>query len=194
MTIVKTIIRNGTRQDAMSLAELINIAGEGLPVYLWQKMAEPGESVWDVGCRRALREEGGFSYLNAVCTVSGKTIAASMIGYPLAKVPEPIEPEETPDMFVPLLELENSAPDTWYVNVLATYPAYRNQGLGTELLNYAQQQAKDTQKRGLSLIVADANQSARRLYQSFGFSEVASKPMVKENWSNDSENWILMVK
>jgi hypothetical protein len=36
-----------------------------------------------------------------------------------------------PAMFVPLQELENLAPGTWYVNVLAAYPEHRSQGHGT---------------------------------------------------------------
>ena len=37
-------------------------------------------------------------------------------------------------MFVPLQELENLAPGTWYVNVLAVHPPFRGLGLGTKLL------------------------------------------------------------
>ena len=41
-------------------------------------------------------------------------------------------------MFVPLQELENLAPGTWYVNVLAAYPEHRGQGYGTALLAVAE--------------------------------------------------------
>jgi hypothetical protein len=51
--------------DATVLAELVNYAGEGMPLYLWGQIAEPGETAWDVGRRRAAREEGSFSYRNA---------------------------------------------------------------------------------------------------------------------------------
>ena len=40
--------------DAAALAELINFAGEGLLLYLWTNMAEPRESAWEAGRRRAL--------------------------------------------------------------------------------------------------------------------------------------------
>ena len=85
-------------------------------------MAEPGESAWDVGRRRAMRETGSFSYRNAtVAEVDGRVIAG-LIGYPLPDRPEPIDDDQMPPMFVPLQELENLAPGTWYVNVLATCP------------------------------------------------------------------------
>jgi ribosomal protein S18 acetylase RimI-like enzyme len=47
--------------------------------------------------------------------------------------PEAI-PSDMPAMFVPLRELENFAPGTWYINVLAVRPQFRSQGLGTKLL------------------------------------------------------------
>ncbi len=41
-----------TPDDADALAQLIDMAGEGLPHYLWARMAGPGETAWDVGRRR----------------------------------------------------------------------------------------------------------------------------------------------
>jgi hypothetical protein len=55
--------RQAVLRDAPSLAELVNFAGEGLPLYLWEKMAKPGETAWDVGRIRAEREQGSFSLL-----------------------------------------------------------------------------------------------------------------------------------
>jgi len=44
----------------------------------------------------------------------------------------------------------------------------------------------------MSIIVSDANSGARRLYQRAGYAEVATRPMVKEDWVNDGENWVLL--
>ena len=113
--------RHATPQDAAALAELVNLAGEGLPLYLWGQMAEPGESPWEVGRGRALREAGSFSYRNAVVAEADGRVVAGLVGYPLPDAPEPIDYDRMPALFVPLQELENLAPRTWYVNVLATY-------------------------------------------------------------------------
>jgi hypothetical protein len=83
--------RYATPDDAAGLAELINFAGEGLPLYLWTDMAERGESPWEVGRRRALREVGSFSYRNAVVAEADGGAIASLVGYPLPDAPEPIE-------------------------------------------------------------------------------------------------------
>jgi ribosomal protein S18 acetylase RimI-like enzyme len=186
-----------TPDDADVLAELVNMAGEGLPLYLWQRMAGPGESGWDVGRARARREDGAFSYRNAVVLRDGDAPAgaavACLIGYDVPDEPVAIG-ADMPAMFVPLQELENRAPGTWYVNVLATLPARRGRGLGSLLLDYAEAHARAAGRRGLSIIVDDANEGARRLYEARGCREAGRRPIVKEDWACPGTDWVLLVK
>jgi len=188
-----TAFRPAVRVDAPVLAELVNYAGEGIPLYLWDKLKEPGETAWDVGRRRAARNEGAFSWRNAVVIEYEGKAAGCLIGYEIAEQPEPI-PADLPAMFRPLQELENLAPGTWYVNVLAVLPAFRNLGLGGRLLRRAEETGRACGRRGLSIIVADANQGARRLYERAGYREAATRPMVKEGWVNEGRNWVLLTK
>ena len=176
------------------MAELVNFAGEGMPLYLWRQMAEAGESPWAVGARRAIREDGGFSYRNTVVREEGDRVVAALIGYPLPDEPACVDYGELPAMFVPLQQLEDLVPGTWYINVLATYPEHRGKGFGGDLLLIAEQLALDTRRSGLSLIVSDANSGARRLYAKKGYQEVATRPMVKDSWQNSGENWVLLRK
>lgn len=193
MIALREPLRRATPDDAHALAELINFAGEGLPLYLWGNMAEPGETAWDVGRRRARREAGGFSYRNAVVVEDAGAVAACLIGYPLADAPERIA-DDTPAMFVPLQELENLAPGTWYVNVLATYPKHRGKGYGARLLAVAEELAAAAGRRGLSIIVADGNAGARRLYERAGYAERARRAIVKNGWHSPSSEWVLLIK
>ena len=186
-------LRPATIDDATVLAELVNHAGEGMPLYLWGQMAEPGEAAWDVGRRRASREEGSFSYRNATIIEQDSQCAGCLIGYEIPNNPDPI-PDDLPTMFVPLQELENLAPNTWYINVLAVRPQFRRLGLGTKLLGLADETAEALGKPGLSVIVSDANSVARRLYERCGYRESGTRPMVKENWENDGQNWVLLTK
>ena len=186
-------LRHAVIEDAPVLAELVNYAGDGLPLYLWSKMAAPDESAWDVGRRRATRPEGGFSYRNATIIEHHGECAGCLIGYALPDQPEPIG-DDMPAMFVPLQQLENLAPGTWYVNVLAVRPQFRGLGLGTRLLAFADQTGRALDKRGMSVIVSDVNPGARRLYERCGYHEAATRAMVKEDWRNDGLNWVLLTK
>lgn len=180
--------------DAEALVELVNYAGEGLPEYLWGKLAAPGESARDVGLKRAARSDGSFSWTNAFMSTSREgAVAGCLIGYGIGDEPEPIGCD-MPAMFRPLQELENLAPDTWYVNVLAVRPTFRGQGHGARLLGLAERVGGADGRRGMSVIVSDGNAGARRLYERCGYREIARRPMVKEDWVNAGENWVLMVK
>ncbi len=193
MTVFEPPFRAANKEEAPLLAELVNYAGEGLPLYLWEKFAEPGESAWEVGSKRAAREESDFSYRNAVIIEHQDKAAGCLIGYKIPDPPEPIPPD-LPALFKPLQELEDHAPATWYINVLAVMPAFRNKGLGSQLLTFAEKIGQNHAAQGMSIIVSDANAGARRLYERHGYREKASRPMVKEDWQNEGENWVLLTK
>ena len=193
MTDIEKRFRPARIDDADVLAELVDYAGEDLPSYLWSKLAVPGETAQEVGRRRAARETGTFSYRNATMIEYAGQAAGSLISYVIPDAPEPV-PSDVPAMLVPLQELENRAPGTWNVNVLGVLPQFRNLGLGTELLRMADESARKLGKRGMSIIVSNANIGARRLYERLGYREVARRTMVKEQWVSDGHEWVLLIK
>ncbi len=193
MTRIRSPFRRAVQADALVLAELVNYAGQGMPFYLWGKLVQAGETPWDVGRRRAARETGSFSYRNAVVVEHEGQCAGCLIGYEIPDDPAPIG-TDMPAMFVPLQQLENMAPSTWYVNVLAVLPQFRNKHHGTELLDLADETGRALGKLGMSVIVSDGNLGARRLYERQGYRAVALRPMIKEGWVTDGLNWVLLTK
>jgi ribosomal protein S18 acetylase RimI-like enzyme len=183
--------RKAMPADARAMADLVHFASEGLALYLWTKSAPPGVDPWAIGRERARREAGSFSYRNTVVAESEGRVAAGLIGYPIADTPEPAN---LPPMAVPLQELEDLVPGTWYVNVLAAYPEHRGRGYGTALLGIAEQLARQTRRRGMSIIIADTNTGARRLYERCGYREVARRRMVKEGWQHPGTEFVLLTK
>lgn len=177
-------------EDAHELAELVNIAGEGLPLYVWKGLANDGQDPWEVGRQRQANKalEGKI-----VVADYGDRAVASLTGYPIGSTPEPISPD-TPAIFRPLLELEKQALDSWYINVLATYPEHRGKGMGTKLLELAEQIARNEGLERTSVIVADDNSGARRLYERLGYADVASLPSENEDWEASVDSWALLAK
>ncbi len=183
-------LRVASEADAKALADLVNFAGEGLPLYIWEGLAKDGQDPWDVGRARQMQRvrEGQI-----VVVDFGDGAVASLTGYPIGSEPDPIA-DDFPALFRPLQELENKALDSWYVNVLACYPEYRGQGLGSRLLGLAEDIARDQALRRMSVIVADNNVGARRLYERSGYERVATLACVREGWKGDTENWVLLMK
>ena len=102
MTKLPTPYRRATSEDVPELPELVNIAGDGLPLYLWAKLAAPGQSPWDVAINRAKRGIGGFAFENTVVREAQGKIAACLIGYPLRKAPHVYSYKDVPAIVAPL--------------------------------------------------------------------------------------------
>lgn len=193
-------LRPANQDDATAMAELVNIAGDGLPLYIWGKLAKPGQTAWDVGLERARLGLGGFAFHHTVVREADGEVAACLIGYPPADPSKPTSDspkppgDELPAPLAPLIELGELSANTWYLNVLATFPRYRGRGFGGELLKVAIERARASGVARMSLTMSDANMPARRLYESHGFHELARRAIVKEAWEHSGEHWILMVK
>lgn len=186
--------RPATKADASALAVLVDIAGEGLPAYLWSTLKAPGQSILEVGRERAAREEGGFSYRNAVVAEAGGEIAACLVGYRLDDPYELGNLAEIPELVRPLVLLEAKAPGSWYVNVLATFPEFRRQGIGLKLLAIAEQKALADGAGALSVIVAGENERAARLYRRAGFSMAVREKVVPFPGYTRTGDWVLLIK
>ena len=186
--------RPGAKADASALAVLVDIAGEGLPAYLWSTLKAPGQSILEVGRERAARETGGFSYRNAIIAEAGGEVAACLVGYRLDDPYDLGGLEQVPALVRPLVLLEAKAPGSWYVNVLATFPEFRRRGLGMALLRLAEERACEAGAPALSVIVAGENEPAARLYKAAGYQTRAAEPIFAYPGCPHGGDWVLMVK
>jgi ribosomal protein S18 acetylase RimI-like enzyme len=187
--------RAATRADAAALAVLVDIAGEGLPAYMWSTLAVPGQSVLELGRERAGRDSGGgFSWKNAVVAEVDGEVAASLVGYRLDDPYDLVGLAEIPAIVQPLVKLEAKAPGSWYVNVLATFPEFRRQGIGARLLAIAEERAREERAPSLSVIVASWNAPAARLYTSAGYAGLARETALHYPGCPHQGDWVLMIK
>ncbi|WP_020680652.1 GNAT family N-acetyltransferase [Marinobacterium rhizophilum] len=187
-------IRNATPEDAQELALLINLAGEGMPAYLWQDMTEDSETPLEAGARRAARTEGGFSYTHArVCSDDGRVLGM-LLSY---RLPDPYEVGDItqyPELIRPLVTLEARVPGSWYINAIATHENCRGQGVARRLMADASRQSRENNCTLMSLIVASENHAAIQLYASTGFSSIHTLPVVSYPGCLHGGEWVLMTK
>jgi ribosomal protein S18 acetylase RimI-like enzyme len=191
---MQPLYRPATKADAAALAALVDIAGEGMPAYMWSTLKAPGQSLLEFGRERAMREEGGFSWRNAVVAECNGEIAATLIGYRLDDPYDLGVLDETPAIVRPLVRLEAHAPGSWYVNVLATFPEFRRRGLAGELLSIAEKEARDSHATCLSVIVASWDENAARLYRSAGYAERSREPAILFTGCPHQGDWVLLTR
>ncbi|MEO1248250.1 MAG: GNAT family N-acetyltransferase [Pseudomonadota bacterium] len=185
--------RRAVPSDACALAELVNDAGEGVPLHVWNGLAGPGQTGWDIGRMRSAQGLGCFSYRNSIMIDHEGEPAGCLVGEPLPLEPAAID-DDTPAVIRPLHELQNLDREIWYVSALAVLPQFRRKGLGTALLGLADRLGDTAGRPCMGVITADTNTAARRLYEHCGYRMKAVRPMVKNGWAHQGENWVLMTK
>jgi ribosomal protein S18 acetylase RimI-like enzyme len=171
-------IRVARPGDCRALAELALIAGEGIPAFFWESARGPGQAIEEVGAARLLSETENFSYRNIQVAELGDDVAGMLLAY---RLPEP-EPAEDlsglPDFIRPLIELEARVPGSYYINMLACFPRYRGQGVGTALMNIVDDQARRAGCGLASIMVFSENRGAVRLYQRLDYTVADRRPVV----------------
>lgn len=172
-TMIPTL-RQARRTDAAAIAELFRLSSGGVADYVWQSLAQPGESLLDVGTRRYAREGVGFSYENCVVADEAGSVVGMVNAFPMRAPLEP--PSETDPVLRPYAELELA--DSLYISGIALHPAYRGLGLGSRFIQAMRERAKAEGLAHLSLICFAENIAALRLYERLGFSAIDRRVVV----------------
>lgn len=162
------LIRPAIVEDCPKIAELCNIAGAGIPAYLWGLLARPGQSAMEAGVARLSRVQGNTSYRNVLVATLDDAVAGMALSYRLPGEPEE-DPVPMPDFIQPMVELEHTIPGHFFIDMLAVYPQYRNHKLGSALVQDMDGLAQRAQCRHISLEVFEQNAGALRLYRQLGF-------------------------
>lgn len=191
------VTRPATRSDAAEIALLVNIAVHGGIARGWAS-EEGAEGTYDpieVGRLEMLDDDAEFGWKN--CTMAqteGGEVAGMMLGYRKPDRFEPVPPEVTGFMR-PIEELEAEANGTWFISMLGVHLKWRGHGIGSQLLDVAEVKRDAAKADGVALIVEDANEGARRLYERHGYSVRTTRPMVRyPGGGPGGRDWLLMVK
>jgi ribosomal protein S18 acetylase RimI-like enzyme len=182
--------------DSHFIAEMIDVSSDGVALVEWTEAAQKTgrRSVLDVGAEMYASEDGDYSYKNCWIAELMMRPAGMLLSFPM-RARDPAEivlpPFDGNDVFAPYKYLE--APDTWYICGVAVVPEFRGQGIGTELLQIAREQALAHGYSRLSLVVFEENAAAVRLYQRLGYEVVDTAPIVPHPLIRYGGNALLMV-
>jgi len=183
-------LRPATRDDSPAIAELFQMAAGGVADYIWQSVAEPGETLLQTGARRFAREGEDFSFENCVMAESDGAVAGMMCSYRMDEVSE-IDDDLDP-ILLPYCELE-FAPSL-YVAGIACYPERRGEGIGSVLIDHADEKAEAMGLEDLSLIAFEENAGSVRLYERLGYRTRDRRAIVPHELIQYSGDALLMVR
>lgn len=171
-------IRKAVVEDCRTIAELALMAGEGIPAFFWEQSRRGDEDLLEIGARNASSETENFSYKNVHVASFDNDVAGMLLAYRLPNASEDDNLDDYPEFIRPLIELEQYVPGSFYINMLATYPKYRNKHVGTTLMSIVNKLAESANCKIISVEVFEQNQGAFRLYQRLGYNVVQQRDVV----------------
>lgn len=167
------IFRAATPDDSLEIAQLTIIAGGGIFEFLLEDLLK-NNTLENVLASEIQQETGTLSYVNTnVAELNNKIIGIIKSSDPKEQVVTPemkefLSPEKLDwlnDLFSSMIK------EGFYINSLAVHSNYRQQGIGTQLINEVKNQAKKQNISLLSLTVWSDNMTAIEFYKRQGFQE-----------------------
>ncbi len=174
--------RPGEKEDCAKLAELINIASDGVVEYLCRDLI-PGMTSVQVVARGLENDNSPHSYKSAIVAIDKNDIVAMALSYPSSYHKITAEMKS----FFPADRLEHLShfysariENSWYLDDLCVIESYRRNGIGEKLISLTKEKAIENGYNALSLIVFADNALAIPGYKRTGF-EVVQEVELKGN-------------
>ena len=186
-------VRAAGPNDCAHLLILSDMATRRLVWWGFDGKTAPGQSALETGRSAILGDRSSLlHYSNWQVIEWHRTIIGGLNGYPMPGAGAWAHSQS--DVLRPLNELKAQAAGSWYLSVAAVFPEHRNRGAGVQILNSAEAWPLQQGYRQLSLMVGSFNCGAKRLYQRHGFREQDRRPFQPFAGSDQSGEWILMMK
>lgn len=187
--------RNADKNDCLAIAQLAQMAGDGLPGYFWADSQQPGQTLEQAGAALAGSETANFSYRNVLLAWVENTIAGMLLAYRLpASDQNDEDPNDFPEFVRPLVELEQCVPESFYINMLAAFPRFREQGIGTALMGQVDQLALEADCSLISIEVFANNPGALKLYQRLGYEITEQRSLIESDYQPAGQVFLLTKK
>jgi ribosomal protein S18 acetylase RimI-like enzyme len=187
------IIRRAEKRDALHVAAIVDMAGHGIEMDVWAGKVGDDHSPLSAARTSIITDASlVYHYSKAFILACDGDIAGGLVG---GRVEEGAGIDlNWPPHFAPLLELESFVPEYWAVICVAVYPEYRAKGLSRRLLDFAREEARRVDSKGLSIVVEDSNTPALSLYRSWGFAEREKRPWIPYGTRRGPKSWILLTR
>ncbi len=191
---MKIEYRPGEKKDCAKLAELINIASDGVVEYLFHDLV-PGMSPVQVIAHN--HEKGNYphSYKSAIYATDGEDMVGMALSYPSSYH------EITDEMrgFFPADRIEHLShfyssriENSWYLSALCVAESHRRHGIGERLISLTKEKALEKGYDVLSLIVFADNTLAIPVYEITGFEAVQKIELRGNDFIKHDKGCLLM--
>lgn len=186
--------RPGEIEDCAKIAELINIASDGVVEYLFHDLV-PGMTSVSIVAHNHEKDNYPHSYKSTIVATDKNDIVGMALSYPSSyhKITDEMR------NFFPADKLEHFSAfyssridNTWFLDALCVIESHRRRGIGEKLISLTKEKAIENGYNSLSLIVFADNTLAIPVYESTGFKIVQKVELRKNEFIKHEDGCWLM--
>jgi ribosomal protein S18 acetylase RimI-like enzyme len=186
--------RPAEKEDSPKLAELINLASDGVVEYLFFDLV-PGLTPVQVVADNLENDNYPHSYKNAIVARDHNDVVAMSLSFPSSchRITDEMRrffPEDRLAHFSHFYasRIENS----WYLDALCVLESHRRRGIGEKLIAVTKEKALENGFKEMSLIVFADNTLAIPLYERTGFKVVQKVDLQSNRYIKHAGGCLLM--
>ena len=170
-------IRQATQADSVQIAMLCLSASNGIAEAIWSRIEMPGSSLIDVGAYLCAREGDDviFSFINCMMAEYRGEMVGMFHSYPM----HPGDKQETKisdPVYRQFFEIPEF--DGLFVSIIAVYPQFHGNSIGSCLLERAKQKARDLGLSRIGIFCFEENKSSMEALKKWGFVEREHRPII----------------
>jgi ribosomal protein S18 acetylase RimI-like enzyme len=187
--------RPAEKEDSAKLAELINIASDGVVEYLFHDLV-PGMTPVQVVAYNLEKDNYPHSYRSAVVAAEETDVIGIALSFPSSyhKITDEMRSFFPADRLEHLSDFFSSRIESsWFLDALCVIESHRRSGIGEKLISLTKEKAVENGYNALSLIVFADNALAIPVYQRTGF-EIVQKVDLRGNEFIKREDGCLLMK
>lgn len=186
--------RPGEKKDCAKLAELINIASDGVVEYLFHDLV-PGMTPVQVIAHNLENDHYPHSYKSAIVATDYNGIVGMSLSYSSSyhKITDEMR------SFFPADRLEHFSAfyssrieNTWFLDALCVIESHRRHGIGEKLISLTKDKALENGYNALSLMVFADNTLAIPVYERTGFEIVQNVELRGNEFIKHEDGCLLM--
>jgi len=166
--------RPGKKQDCAKLAELIDIASDGVVEYLFYDLV-PGMTPVQVVAYNLANDNYPHSYKSAIVAVEDADVVGMALSYPSSyhKITDEMRGFFPAERLAHFRDFYSARVDnSWFLDALGVMASHRRRRIGEKLISLTKEKALENGYNALSLIVFADNEAAIPVYERTGFDVV----------------------
>ena len=187
--------RTGRFDDCKILAELTNMASDGVVKYLFHDLI-PGMSPVEIVARNFEQDHYPHTFNCAMVAVDESAVVGMTLSYPSSfhEITDEMRGFFPPERLAHLDQFFSSRiENSWYIDTLCVIESHRRLGIGHKLISLEKEKAAENGYMSSSLIVFADNNTAMSLYKSAGF-EFVGRVDLQENEIIKHKNGCLLLE